>query len=746
MKKKTLFFVTAFVMLCCLLTIGICAAEPVGSDEFGEITLITDNDKINSKKDFGYADGDTARVVVKVPDTETYLTYPMYYFFGAKDDGQNGYQPLFDASAINEATGLTYNEACIIRLEIPNDFTALSTNYTKTNAMTNLKYVKLHKNITILHASAFANLKLLTTVEWADNTSADVSATIGKSVFENCTALTNIQLPAHLTSMGERALAGCTSLTSVTIPSRVTAIATANFMGSSALANVTFANVDAITAINHKGFDGCAALSGNFAFNNVTTIGTYAFYNAGKNEGTNLVLSFPNLVTLGGGSGDTHVFSYSGVKELYFGNKITTMSHNTFSNCTRLEIVEFTGVTEDFKFKSYTFEGCTALKAFSIPDGLTELPSRMFRNCTSLGAVYIPSSVTAINSGDNDHATFKGCTNMYFVSTPFTHENIPEEPTVYYFPSKLTTITGEAFDHARINDVVVLPTGVTSLTQGYTFEGTTSKSGKPTVVFMGDMEAVTVNSWGASKILFANENDIDAASAGYKGSVSAIYCNAQGNTEHLIEKTLSTEADCVNPQMTANYCFCGSIVGEAETVGEALGHDLTGNSYYVFESLTVAGKTCVDCGRCDHIEEIAHENAIVVAMGYSVKTYGTDKTFATGYFVDKEMLKNYENAKGVSVSFGFGFNAANTFNYDGTLNSFAIVAPIVNVGTSEKDFSAFTYRMIYATDDHIDDLIVIAAYVIEADENGESLSFLNAVDGELETASYNSIFEKVNNQ
>ncbi|MBQ8146719.1 MAG: leucine-rich repeat protein [Clostridia bacterium] len=551
----------------------------------------------------------------------------------------------------------------------------------------------------------------------------------GKQAFRNCTALREVRFGTSEVGYElKSAQYGCL------------------FQSCTSLTTLRFTDISKITAIEGGAFENCHALTGTYDFSGVTSVGSKAFYKAGTNEGTSLVFKFPNLVTLGGSSGDTHVFSYSGVKELYFGNKITTMSHNTFSNCTRLEIVEFTGVTEDFEFKSYTFEGCTALKAFSIPDGVTELPQRMFRNCTSLGAVYIPSSVTAINSGDNDHATFKGCESLYFVSTPFTHENIPEEPTVYYFPSGLTTITGETFDSARINDVVVLPTGVTSLTQGYTFEGTTSKSGKPTVVFMGNMEAVTVKNWGAGKILFANENDIDASSAGYTGSVSAIYCNAQGNTEHLIEKTMSTEADCVNPQMTANYCFCGSIVGEAETVGDALGHDLTGNSYYVFESLTVAGKTCVDCGRCDHVEEIAHESAIVVAMGYSVKTYGTDKTFATGYFVDKEMLKNYENAKGVSVSFGFGFNAADTFNYDGTLNSFAIVAPILNVGTSEKDFSAFTYRMIYASDDHIDDLIVIAAYVIEADENGESLSFLNAVDGELETASYNSILEKVNNQ
>ena len=108
------------------------------------------------------------------------------------------------------------------------------------------------------------------------------------------------------------------------------------------------------------------------------------------------------------------------------------------------------------------------------------------------------------------------------------------------------------------------------------------------------------------------------------------------------------------------------------------------------------------------------------------------------------MLKKYESTKGVKVSFSFGFNAQSTFNYDGTLNSFAIVAPIGNVGTSDSDFSAFSYKMRYKNDEHIGDLIVIAAYAIEKGESGESLSLLNGVDGNFEAVSYNTVLEKAN--
>ncbi len=561
--------------------------------------------------------------------------------------------------------------------------------------------------------------------------------------------LVDCSLATDYRDFAEQAFRNCKELREFRFGASVTGYAldckNANlFDGCTKLSTITFANIGDITAIASKTFSNCPALTGTFEFTNVTTLGTGAFRNSATNEGTNLVLSFPNLVVLGGNSGDTHVFSNSGVKELYFGNAVKDMSFNTFTNCARLEIIEFKGFAEGFKFKGYTFDGCTALKAFSIPEGITELPSRMFRNCTSLGAVYLPSTLTAINSGDNDHATFKSCTNMYFVSKPFTSDNIPTEQDIYYFPSGLITVTGEAFDGSRVNDKVVFPAGVTSLTQGYTFEGSTSKAGKPTVIFLGNMESVTIKNWSVNQIFFANENDIDAASAGLTGSVKSVYCYAEGNTEHLTEKTLSTDATCTTPKMTASYCFCGKIVGEPDTVGSALGHKLNGAPYYTFEGLTVPGKTCIDCASCDYVDVAEHEKAIIVAMGYSVKNYGTDKTFTTGYYIDKEMLKNYEEVKGVKVSFGFGFNAAASFSYDGTLNSFAVLAPISNVGTGETDFSAFTYRMIYENDEYISDLIVIAAFAIEKNENGESVSFLNTVDDEFETVSYTTVQEKVN--
>ena len=106
MKKKLLFITLMVAMLICLFAISASAAEPSLSDEYGEVTLISDNDAINNKDDYGYSDGDTARVVVKVPGTSTYLTYPAYYIFDFRDDGATkyGWQPVLNMDYLKKKT------------------------------------------------------------------------------------------------------------------------------------------------------------------------------------------------------------------------------------------------------------------------------------------------------------------------------------------------------------------------------------------------------------------------------------------------------------------------------------------------------------------------------------------------------------------------------------------------------------------------------------------------------------------
>ena len=733
--KKLLYFTLALSVMLCLFALTAFAAEPSTSDAFGEVTEI-DSEAIAKRNDLGYSAGDTARVVLKVPGTDTYLTYPMYYIFGIRYHSGEGDQPTLDFTDINNATGYSFDGSSIIRLEIPGVFSGVSTNYSKTNTMTSLKYVKMSGNMRIIHSSAFSGLPVEEVV-FEDNTSEDAALTISSRAFASCNSLTSIVLPYQTTAIGERCFDRCLALTSATIGARLSAIGTAAFIDCSSLVTLVIPENNSLTRICHRAFDGCVALTGTYVFNNVTHVESRAFYNAATNEGTYLSISLPAIVDLGcSGGGDSHVFSYSGLCEISIGENLSEMAFNTFTKAKKLWRVEFEGVAEGFSFRGYTFEECSALKAVSLPEGLTKLPSRMFKYCTSLTAVYIPSTVVSIDSGDNDHATFKGCTSLYFVSEPFTYktvEEIPAEPSVYYFPSGLVTISSEAFDNSRINDVVVLPAGVTSLTQGYTFEGCTSASGKPTVVFMGDMEAVTVKNWGVSRIFFANPADIDAASAGYTGSATAVFCYAEGNTEHLVEKNLATEATCTLPKMVADYCFCGSIVGDPYTEGEALGHVESIDLGLVYENYMAQGyhaRGCEVCGETVTDEKI---DALFVSKGVSVKTFGADIGIVQGYELNREAIEAY---KVYVPSFDFGVLAY--ANKSGTA-----VAPkpgddkVIDISFDNMANDYLEIKLVGISDTQKDIPVILCVYAKDGEgfyylDNGETLK-------ELVGTSYNSV-------
>ena len=713
--KKKLFLITLLAALfVCLFAISVSAA--------GEVTVITDSGTktVDFETVFKLSDGYVAGFV----DSTVYGKDNIQdVIFPATIKGfNNGSKNLFNASTVIKSITFKgtsvdmYNSENIFQnssiesviFEQGHDCILNAHDYTKNvfngcTSLTTIKFptfTKLKSDGTSDNGDALSGMFTGCTKMVAQNDivfGEGVTCIGGQQMFENCSSLSNnaenkcdVYFPSTIVTINHRSFrntgitalhfaensalttiggggsegtfSSCTKLTSVDFSNcaNLANLCTSLFNGCTALVSVTGLEKTAVETIPNNAFYKCSALTGTYTFPNVTTIGKEVFRYAATNEGTNLVLSFPSLVTLGGDSGDTHAFSNSGITELSFGDDIANIGNQTFTSCSRLWRVEFAGCAEGFAFKSYNFENCTALKAFSIPEGITSLPSRMFRNCSSLTAVYLPSTLTAINSGDNDSATFKNCTSLYFVSKPFTYktlEEIPTEPEVYYFPTGLTTMTGETFDGARINDIVVFPAGLTDLSDGYTFEGSKSASGKPTVVFMGDMQSTVATKWNVSAVYFCNKADVDATSAGLTGSVTAYYCNADGNTNHLQEKIVETPATCTLNEGTHKLCFCGFVMESTDKVdGEkALGHtskDATVVMY--FPLLNGAPNYFEDahnkynCSRCnEEQDEVAEGTALFVGdRGYSYEENGTSVLY--------RLHVNVENIKAYSGAFRYG--------------------------------------------------------------------------------------------
>ena len=395
--------------------------------------------------------------------------------------------------------------------------------------------------------------------------------------------IVDASLATNYSDFAQQAFKGCTNLHTVRIGDSQDGYKLDGpqygclFQNCNNLSVFEIADTSDVTDIGGNAFENCYALTGTYTFNNVKIIGDGAFKYAGKNEGTNLILNFPSVEKIGTGTSNTYVFAYSGITELTFGDDVSHMSFNTFTGATRLWRIEFDGVAEGFNFPSYTFEDCSALKAFSIPEGITTLPSRMFKSCSSLTAVYLPSTLTTINSGSQDHATFANCTNLYFVSSAFKYDSlddIPSKPDVYYFPSKLASIAnGEVFKKCEsLNKTLVFPAGVNSVPNGWTLCAGTNSVTLENVVFLGDMDNINTSDWNLTgKIYFANANDKSSSDiTTYSNSKSTVFCHAEGNTIHLLEKEVTTGATYIDNAKSEKLCFCGHSIETVEQENTAL--------------------------------------------------------------------------------------------------------------------------------------------------------------------------------
>lgn len=121
-----------------------------------------------------------------------------------------------------------------------------------------------------LTAIAFSGCSSLTEI----NLPASLTS-IGESAFYDCSSLTEIHLPANLTSIGEHAFNGCSSLTGIHLPDNLTSIESSTFNFCSSLTEIHLpAN---LTSIGERAFWSCSSLTEIHLPASLTSIGGYAF-------------------------------------------------------------------------------------------------------------------------------------------------------------------------------------------------------------------------------------------------------------------------------------------------------------------------------------------------------------------------------------------------------------------------------------------------------------------------------------
>ena len=219
---------------------------------------------------------------------------------------------------------------------------------------------------------------------------------VGESAFYECKQLQSIKLPDGLTDLAPYAFGDCDALTSFNIPKGITEIPAYAFewagitsldipshitkIGEGAFGycmNVTSLSIpDSVTEIDAIAFQGCEALKSFEVPKNVTKLSGNAFRSSGI---TSLTVSAENPVYSSPAGSNAVIETAT--------NKLVMGIYGT-------EIPKTVKI-----IGKNSFESCLAISMFEIPYGVTTIETEAFKECGSLRNLTIPKTVTSI--GDN---------------------------------------------------------------------------------------------------------------------------------------------------------------------------------------------------------------------------------------------------------------------------------------------------------------------------------------------------------
>ena len=284
---------------------------------------------------------------------------------------------------------------------------------------TSLKEVELPASLQTIEEKAFADCLNLKTVTFAKNC---VLKSIGASAFRNCLSLEKISIPTDVKTLNANTFNNCISLTTVELNNVVN-------IGS----GTTVKDADGFV------FAHCVSLK-TIDLSNVKFIQNSAFYDCKSLTSVDLSA----VVT--GKMGGSAFAECSGLEKVTLSSNLTSLPIRLFANCTKLSSV----LPSDIQ------EGETPVVNLS---KITKFMStNTFLNCTSIEEVILSTNSALTSLGSY---TFNGCTKLAYVNKKSigTEEN-PEY--ISYLPDQLTYLGQYTFRNTALKSVRI-PNGVVTL-------------------------------------------------------------------------------------------------------------------------------------------------------------------------------------------------------------------------------------------------------------------------------------------
>ncbi|MBD5544030.1 MAG: leucine-rich repeat protein [Lachnospiraceae bacterium] len=245
------------------------------------------------------------------------------------------------------------------------------------------------------------------------------------SIFENCTSITYVNIPASWTLIPPKAFMGCGGLKEAVIgsDSKLSSIGEEAFC-KAVLEDISFLNNCAqLTAIGKSAFEQCAALKEVVLPASVITVGEQAFYGESQLE------SFQ--------------WSYNG-NAAKSGNErslgVKALAENTL--LTNVVLPDYSAAKEVFIIKEAAFANCSSLvtigeeqDANKLPASVSAIGNNAFKGCGSLVNIKVQKNSSQVELGDG---IFEECLKLTTVELPDSIDSIPSRT---FFNAGVTSLT-----------------------------------------------------------------------------------------------------------------------------------------------------------------------------------------------------------------------------------------------------------------------------------------------------------------
>lgn len=260
----------------------------------------------------------------------------------------------------------------------------------------------------------------------ADKTSNNLIIRI--SAFEDCTKLTECEIPARAYQVVGNIFKGCTSLTEV----KVNAANPYYFTKDGVLFGPALVNYkpqyDEAYALQSypAGRQGAYTIPSSVNRKEIDQVWTSGFEGAASLTDITIPASIGRL--------GTAAFEGTGLTHVTIPDTVQQVDPAVFQNCTKLVSVKLPARLAEID--QYMFANCISLQHVDMPDSITKINIYAFHNCTSLTSLALPKNLSSLSVG-----CFDKCINLQHVVVPPSVISFPKDDVGVYNPFKYSPVT-----------------------------------------------------------------------------------------------------------------------------------------------------------------------------------------------------------------------------------------------------------------------------------------------------------------